>query len=147
MQKTERKEPGTRGHAHQVGKDNHVFELARKPDEVERILVHADLVGKRRCVVGAQPRAAIGVDADAKVADTGLQVGGADNVADGGVDVVVDLGRARRGGVVLVVEGQQKDAGHEGTGRGAAGKEERWKTAVSGRALARGGGRDGSKHT
>lgn len=41
---------------------------------------------------------------------------GADNVTDGGVDVVVDLGCAGLCNVVLIVEGQQEDAGYEGTG-------------------------------
>lgn len=62
-------------YSHEVGEHDRVLELARQPDEVEGVLVDRDLLGERGGVVGAQPAAAVRVDADAEVAHAGLQVG------------------------------------------------------------------------
>lgn len=64
-----------RRYSHEVGEHDRVLELARQPDEVEGVLVDRDLLGERGGVVGAQPAAAVRVDADAEVAHAGLQVG------------------------------------------------------------------------
>lgn len=39
--------------SHQIGKDNHVFELARQPDQIERVLVDGHLLGQSRRVITA----------------------------------------------------------------------------------------------
>lgn len=91
--------------SHQVGKDNHVLELAGQPDEVEGVLVDRDLLGQGGGVVGAQPGAAVRVDADAEEAHAGLEVGVACDAGELGVGRIVDLCRVRVWGVVLVVEG------------------------------------------
>lgn len=111
---------GKRQNIHEVREHNHVLELARQPYQVERVLVDRDLVGQGGRIVAAQPRAAVRVDADAEVADARLQVGAADDVADGRVDVVVDLRRVGHGRVVLVVDGEEEDVGHQRGGGGAA---------------------------
>lgn len=100
----------------EVGKHNHVLELTREPDQVQGVLVYRNLVGQRRGIVTTKPRAAIGVDADAKVPHSCLQPRVADNVADGRVDVVVDLRGVGDGRVFLVVEGEQEDVGDERRG-------------------------------
>ena len=97
----------------QIGKDNHVLELAGQPEEVQRVLVHRHLVCQRRRVVTAQPGAAVGAHADAKVAHAGLEAGAAHDVGNGIVDVVVDLCCIRHGRVALVVEREEEDIGDE----------------------------------
>jgi hypothetical protein len=101
--------------SHKVRKHDGVLELARQPDEVEGVLVDRDLLGEGGGIVGAQPGAAVRVDADAKVADAGLQVG----VAREGVDVAeggeVDLGGVGLRDVIVIVEGYQEDVWDERT--------------------------------
>lgn len=100
-------------HSHEVWEHDRVLELARQPDEVEGVLVDRDLLGERGGVVGAQPAAAVRVDADAEVAHAGLQVGVAREALDGRVGGVVDLRRVGPRDVVVVVEGYQEDVGDE----------------------------------
>jgi hypothetical protein len=57
---------------HEVGEYNHILELAGKPDEVQWILVYRDLVGKRSCIVAANPRAAICVHTNTEIAHSRL---------------------------------------------------------------------------
>jgi len=52
----------------QVGEDNAVLERARDPDQIQRILIHTNLLRQRRCVVATKPPAAVWADADAEVA-------------------------------------------------------------------------------
>lgn len=103
---------GVRPNSHQVREHHHILKLARQPDQVQGILVDRDLLREGGRVVGAQPRAAIGVDADAKVADAGLQVGGAGKVLDLRVGGVVDLCGVGVWCVVVVVEGEEEDVGY-----------------------------------
>lgn len=91
--------------SHQVWEDDHVLKLARQPDEVQRVLVDRDLLGQGGGIVGAEPGAAVRVDADAKVAHAGLQAGLAGDGGYLGVGGVVDLGRVGARRVVAVVEG------------------------------------------
>lgn len=100
-------------YSHEVGEHDRVLELARQPDEVQGVLVDRDLLGERGGVVGAQPAAAVRVDADAEVAHAGLQVGVAGQALDGRVGGVVDLGCVGPRGVVVIVEGYQEDVGDE----------------------------------
>ncbi len=105
---------GGRLNSHEVREHDHVLELAREPDEIQRVLVYRDLVGERRGIVAAQPAAAVGADADAEVADAGLEPGVADDIPDRLVDVVVDLRRVRHGRVVLVVQGEEVYVRYQG---------------------------------
>lgn len=73
-------------------------------------MVNGNLVCQGCSIVTAQPRSAIRIDANAEIADTSLQVGISGDVLNGGVNVVVDLSGVRNSRVVLIVEGQEKDA-------------------------------------
>lgn len=84
-------------------------------------MINSNLLGELRRVVGAQEGAAVRVDADAEVADADLEHCVADDVGDGGDDAWVDLGAAKDGRVVLVVEGDEEDVGDAGGGGGTAG--------------------------
>jgi hypothetical protein len=106
-----KREENRKRDSHQVRKDNHVLKLTRQPYQIQRVLVDRHLVRQGRGVVAAQPAAAVRVDADAKVAHARLEVRGADDVADGCVDVVVDLCGVGHGRVVLVVEAEEEDVG------------------------------------
>lgn len=111
------------GNLHQVWEDNHVLELSSQPNQVQGILVDGHLVCQSRSIVTAEPGAAVGVDANAEVADSGLQVGVSGNVGNGSVDVVVDLGRVGGGLVTLVVKGEKEDGRDEGRGGRATGQQ------------------------
>lgn len=100
-------------HSHQVGEDDHVLELARQPDQVEGVLVDRNFVGKRGGIVTAQPAATVGRDANAEVSDTSGEACVAGDVGDGVVHVVVDLCRVGDCFVVLIVDGEEEDAGDE----------------------------------
>lgn len=106
----ERKEPRT-SHLHQVREDNHVLELAGKPNKVERVLVDGNLVGESGGIVTAQPAAAVGGNADAEVSDAGGETSVADNVLDSAVYVIVDLRCVGTCLVRLVVDGEEEDIG------------------------------------
>lgn len=102
------------GHSHQVREHNHVLELSSEPDQVEGVLVEGNLVGQGCGIVAAQPGASVGVDANAKVADTGLEMGVAGYAGYAGVGIVVDLRRVGHSLVFLVVERQEEDVGDQG---------------------------------
>lgn len=89
---------------HQIRENNHILELRSEPDQVERVLVDRDFLGESGGIVTAQPRPTVRVHADTKVADASLQVSVSSNVFNGGVHIVVDLGRVRVGCVRLVVK-------------------------------------------
>ena len=84
-------------------------------------MVHADLVGQEGGVVRAEEGSAVGVDADAEVSHPDFQLSPADDIRYGGCNARVDLRRAVRGRVGLVVEGYEEDAWDERGGGGAAG--------------------------
>lgn len=69
------------------------------------------MVGETGRIVRAQEGAAVGVDADAEVADAHLQFGAADDVGDGRRDVRVYLRRVHCWPVGLVVERDEEDVG------------------------------------
>lgn len=110
----------------EVRKHDAILERLGHPDEVQRVLVDADLLREQRRVVGAQEAAAVRVDADAEVADADLELRGADEVGDGGADARVDLRGVVGGRVGVVEEGDDEDSGDEGRGGGAACEEEGW---------------------
>lgn len=111
---------GLKKNVHQIREHHHILKLARQPDQVQRVLVDRDLLSQGRRVVGTQPGAAVGVDADAKEADARLQVGVAGEAGQVRVGGVVDLCRVGVGCVVIVVEGEEEDVGDERAGGGAA---------------------------
>jgi hypothetical protein len=76
-------------------------------------LVDVDLLGQRCCVVAAQPSATVWCDAEAKVADSDLQLGATDYVGDCGCDARVDLGRTVYWRVGFVVKADEEDARNE----------------------------------
>lgn len=106
-----------RWNSHQVRKHHLVFERLGNPDQVERILIDAGLLREEGCVVGAKEVAAVRVDADAKVAYSHLEHGLSDNIGDCSCDARVDLRRVVVRGVVLIVKGDEEDAGDQGRGR------------------------------
>lgn len=108
------------GDLQQVRKHHTILERLRDPDQIQRILVYADLFREEGDVVGAEEAAAVRVDADAKVAHPHFEHGVADEVGDCGCDARVDLCGVVDGGVHLVVEGDDEDARDEGGGGGAS---------------------------
>lgn len=113
-------------YSQQVGKDDAILERLGDPDQVQRVLVDADLLGEQRGVVGAEEAAAVWVHTDAEVADADLELRGADEVGNGRAHARVDLRRVVGRRVGLVVEADDEDAGDERGGGGAAGEEESW---------------------
>lgn len=97
---------------HQIRENNHILELRGEPDQIQRVLVDADLLRQSRGIVRAQPGAAVRVYADAKEADAGLQSRVARDALDLGEDGVVDLRCVWHWRVVVVVERQQEDVGY-----------------------------------
>merc|ERR1719282_780169 len=97
------------GDDEQIREDDLVLERLGDPDQVQRILVNADLLREQSGVVGAEEATAVRVDADAEVADADFEHRLSDNVGDGGCDAGVDLCRVVCGGVVIVVEGYEED--------------------------------------
>lgn len=106
-----------------IGEHDGIFECVRDPDQVQRILVDVDALCECGGIVGAEERA-VGVGAEAKVSDTHFELSPADNVGDGGCDTGINLCGVIVGGVVLIVEVDQEDAGNERRGGRAASKEE-----------------------
>lgn len=79
------------GRLHEVRKNNAILERLGDPNQIQGVLIDVYLLGQRRRVIGAQERAAVRVDADAKVAHAHLQHGVADNVGNGGCHAGVHL--------------------------------------------------------
>lgn len=79
--------------SHQVWKDNRVFEGAGDPDQIQRILIHADLTSKTGGIVAAEERSAIRIHTYAEVSHPYLQLSRADYVCNGRCDTWIDLGR------------------------------------------------------
>ncbi len=103
-----------RENVHEIRKNNRVLKGTSDPDQVQRILIDADLAGERAGVVRAQKGAPVRVDADAEVADAHFELGAADDVGDGRRHARVDLRRVVGGRVFLVIERYQEDAGYQG---------------------------------
>lgn len=115
-QKQEADEGEDDGDNDQVRKHDHVLELRCQPNQVERILVHGNLVGEGSRIVGAEPRSTVRVDANTKVAYTCLKMGRANNVANGLVAIVVDLCSVGRRRVVRVVQREQENVWYQRRG-------------------------------
>ena len=103
---------------HEVRKHDAVLERLRHPNQIQRILIYADLLRQESGVVRAKvvPIGSIRGDADAKVADTDFEGGLADNVRDRSSDARVDLGGRVGRDVVVVVKVYEEDAGDERRG-------------------------------
>lgn len=97
----------------QIGEDNAILEGAGNPDQVQRILIDVDLLGESGGIVGAQEVTAVGIDADAEVADAHLEDSATDDVGDSSSDTRVDLRRVVGGSVRLVVHADQEDTGDQ----------------------------------
>ncbi len=76
---------------HQIREDNHVLKLARNPNQIQRILIHANLVRQHRRIITAKPCPAIWVNTDTEVAHSSFQGGAADDVGYCGVHAEVGL--------------------------------------------------------
>lgn len=107
-------------HSQQIRKNNHIPKSLRNPHQIERILLHPDPLRQRSRIVTTQPTPSIRIHAYTKISNSHFQLGGADDVGDGGNDVRIDLGRTVGGRVGGVVEGNQEDVGDAGGGGGAA---------------------------
>lgn len=100
---------GEESNVHEVRKHHHILELTCQPDQVERILVDADLLSQGRGVIRAQPRTAIWIYANAKVAHTGLEARITRDALNLGVDGIVDLRGIWVRCVVVVIEREEED--------------------------------------
>jgi len=98
---------------HKVWKYDIVLESVGDPDQVQRVLVDADLLCQECCIVGAEERSAVGVDAQAEVSYSHLEHGLSDDVGDGGCDAGIHLCRIICWCVVLVVEIDKEDVGYQ----------------------------------
>ena len=58
---------------HEVGKDDRIFECARHPYQIQRILIHRHLPRQRTSIVAAQERPSVRVYADTEVSYPHLQ--------------------------------------------------------------------------
>lgn len=74
-------------------------------------MLQGDRLRQRRSIVAAQEAAAVGIDADAEVADTDLQARAPDNICDCGDHARIYLCRVEGGCVALIVEGDEVDVG------------------------------------
>ena len=97
----------------QVGKDDAILERLRHPYQIQRILIHADLLRQRGGVIAAQEAATIRRYADAKVAHSDFKLCIADDVGYCGDDAWIYLCGIEDGCVGLVEEGDEEDAGYE----------------------------------
>ena len=100
----------------EVRKHDAILERLGHPDEVQRVLVDADLLREQSGVVGAEEAAAVRVDADAEVADADFEHRLSDNVGNSGCDAGVDLCRVICGCIVVIVEGYEEDTRDQRTG-------------------------------
>ena len=98
--------------SHQIRKDDAILKGTGHPDQVQRVLINADLGGQATGVVTAQPCPAVGVDADAKVTHSSFQVRSTHNVGDGLGDTRVHLSGVVYRRIILVVEGDEEDVGY-----------------------------------
>lgn len=105
---------GKEKNSHQIGENNHILKLASQPDQIQRVIVRRHLRDQRGGIIATYPGAPVGVHADTKIPDPRLQVRVADDVSDGGVDVVVDLRRVGDRRVLLVIDGEEEDIRDEG---------------------------------
>ena len=92
------------GDLQEIREDDLVLERLGDPDQVQRVLVDADLLGEQSGVVGAEEATAVRVDADAEVADADFEHRLSDNVGDSGCDAGIDLCRVVCGCIVVIVE-------------------------------------------
>ena len=76
-------------------------------------MVDRNLVREGGRIIAADPRTPIGIHTDAKIPHTCLQFCSANNVTDGGVDIVIDLCGVRHCCVLLIIEGQEEDVRDE----------------------------------
>lgn len=99
---------------HQIWEDDLVLERLSHPDQVQRVLVNGDLLGKERGIVRAQEAASIWIDAEAEVSDSDFHLGLTDDVRYRRCDAGIDLLRVVCGRVTLVPEGDEEDAWYQG---------------------------------
>ena len=98
-------------HLHEVWKDDAVLKGTGDPYQIEGILIHADLACQTRCVVTAQERSSVWVDAYPEVSDSDLELCLAHNICYGGRDAWIDLRGIKVRWVRLIVEGDEEDVG------------------------------------
>ena len=99
---------------HEVWEHDFVFERLGDPDQIQRVLIYAYLLGEQCRVVRAEEVAAVWVDADPEVAHADFEHRSSDDVGDGRCDAGVDLCGVVCRRVGLVIEGYEEDAGYEG---------------------------------
>ena len=99
----------------EIGEDDGVLERCRYPDQVQRILVDVDALRESSGIVRAQ-ECAVGVCAEAEVANADFERCLSDNVGNGCCDAGIDLCRIVIGRVVIVVEVDEEDAGDQRRG-------------------------------
>lgn len=99
-------------YSHQVREDDAILERTGHPDQIQRILIDADLARQAAGVVAAQERASVWVDADAKISHPHFQLCLADDVRYGCGDSWVDLCGIKGRWVTLVVKGYEEYVGN-----------------------------------
>ena len=97
---------------HEVGKDDAVFECGCNPDQIQWVLIDPDQVSQRGCVLIAEERAVVWLDADAEISDSYFEARGSDNVGYCRCHTWLDLCWVEDWWVSLVVEGYQEDIGY-----------------------------------
>ena len=76
---------------HEIWKNNAILERARHPNQIQRILIHANLLCKRRRVVAAEEISPRRIDAKSKVSDSDFEKCTADDVCYCGGDTWIHL--------------------------------------------------------
>lgn len=78
-------------YSHEVRKDNAIFECTGNPNQIQGILIHADLAREAGRIVATQERSSVRIDTDPEVPDPDFQLGLADDIRYCGRDPRVDL--------------------------------------------------------
>lgn len=102
---------------HQIREHDLVLERLCDPDQVQRVLIDADLLRQQRRIVRAQKRSTVGVDAQSKVSHSYLEHSLANDVGYRRCDPRIHLGRVVRWRISLVVKVDEEDIWYRGRTR------------------------------
>lgn len=98
---------------HQVWENHVILESIGDIDQVQRILVYADLLGEQSSVIAAEETVSVGCDAEAEIAHSYFEHGFSDDVGYRCRHAWVHLCRVVHWCVGLVVEVDEEDVGYE----------------------------------
>lgn len=100
--------------SHEVWEHHTVLEGVGDPDQVQWILIDADLFGEKCRVVRAEVTSSVGLYAEAEVSYSDLKICSPDDVAECCCDAWVDLCWVVGRCVLFVVEGYEEDVRYRG---------------------------------